>query len=79
MPKPTPTPPAILRNYQILLPLWIPFLLITIPIAFLWWRDRRIPLGHCQRCRYDLTGNTSGVCPECGTQAKPLPAEGAAA
>ncbi|GMU22893.1 MAG: hypothetical protein AMXMBFR13_29770 [Phycisphaerae bacterium] len=24
--------------------------------------------GHCQSCGYDLTGNTSGVCPECGTQ-----------
>ncbi len=22
--------------------------------------------GHCRRCRYDLTGNVSGVCPECG-------------
>jgi rubrerythrin len=21
----------------------------------------------CRRCGYDLTGNTSGVCPECGT------------
>jgi len=23
--------------------------------------------GHCQGCGYDLTGNVSGVCPECGT------------
>ena len=22
--------------------------------------------NECKRCRYDLTGNTSGVCPECG-------------
>ncbi|MBN1342741.1 MAG: hypothetical protein JXQ73_08690 [Phycisphaerae bacterium] len=22
--------------------------------------------GHCGRCGYDLTGNVSGVCPECG-------------
>jgi len=21
---------------------------------------------HCRRCGYDLTGNTSGICPECG-------------
>lgn len=27
---------------------------------------RRRRKGHCQRCGYDLTGNTSGVCPECG-------------
>ncbi len=26
------------------------------------------PLGHCKACRYDLTGNESGVCPECGTE-----------
>jgi ABC-type ATPase with predicted acetyltransferase domain len=24
--------------------------------------------GTCHKCRYDLTGNTSGVCPECGTK-----------
>jgi hypothetical protein len=28
---------------------------------------RDIPPGHCGVCRYDLTGNQSGVCPECGT------------
>ncbi|HNO78694.1 MAG TPA: hypothetical protein PKN33_11595 [Phycisphaerae bacterium] len=27
-----------------------------------------VPDGHnCHQCRYDLTGNESGVCPECGT------------
>lgn len=29
-------------------------------------RFRRRP-GHCLKCDYDLTGNESGVCPECGT------------
>ena len=24
------------------------------------------PAGHCQRCGYNLTGNLSGICPECG-------------
>jgi len=29
--------------------------------------DRRRPLpGHWQKCGYDLTGNVSGRCPECG-------------
>lgn len=28
------------------------------------WRRRR--WGMCLRCGYDLTGNESGVCPECG-------------
>lgn len=27
------------------------------------------PTGRCQKCDYDLTGNTSGICPECGTVA----------
>ncbi len=27
----------------------------------------RMTKGLCARCRYDLTGNTSGRCPECGT------------
>jgi hypothetical protein len=26
----------------------------------------RPPAGHCTACGYDLTGNVSGVCPECG-------------
>lgn len=25
------------------------------------------PAGACQKCGYSLTGNTSGICPECGT------------
>ena len=27
--------------------------------------------GHCQSCGYNLKGNLSGVCPECGTGVKP--------
>lgn len=34
--------------------------------GFLWWRDRGFPPGHCQTCGYNLTGNVSGLCPECG-------------
>ena len=29
---------------------------------------RSLPV--CMRCAYDLTGNTSGVCPECGIEAQ---------
>ena len=49
------------------IPLWLLFVLIGIPTGLLWWRDRRIPSSHCQNCGYDLTGNVSGRCPECGT------------
>jgi hypothetical protein len=48
-------------------PLWMPFLIVALPTGFLWYRDRRrIPPGHCQKCGYNLTGNVSGACPECG-------------
>lgn len=59
---------------RIHVPLWLPFLIFAIPASFLFWRDlrRRIPPGHCQQCRYNLTANTSGICPECGT---PIPKE----
>lgn len=54
-------------------PLYLPFVVIGIPIAFLFWRDRRRFLdGHCRKCGYDLRGNVSGVCPECGLTHGPL-------
>lgn len=32
-----------------------------------YWSGTRIaPNNRCAKCGYDLTGNTSGVCPECG-------------
>jgi len=50
-------------------PLWIPTVVLAIATAFLWRLDRRrTPPGHCQKCGYNLTGNVSGVCPECGTE-----------
>jgi hypothetical protein len=38
-------------------------LLVPLAIAIL---GHRFPAGHCRRCGYDLTGNASGICPECG-------------
>jgi len=50
---------------------WWPFLLCSIypAIAFIrgpFRRYRRRKKGLCLNCGYNLTGNVSGVCPECG-------------
>ena len=50
-------------------PIWLPLLAIGIATIVLWRLDRRpLPPGHCP-CGYDLTGNVSGTCPECGKEA----------
>jgi hypothetical protein len=47
-------------------PVW-PFVLsLTTAAAFLWYTDRKRAPGSCHHCHYNLTGNTTGVCPECG-------------
>ncbi|MBK9118403.1 MAG: hypothetical protein IPM18_02215 [Phycisphaerales bacterium] len=49
-------------------PLAIAFVVVAWAARGLWWGPFRKPLsGHCQACGYDLTGNVSGRCPECGT------------
>ena len=53
------------------LALWIPFVALLLPTLLLWFLDRRRPgPGRCRRCNYDLTGNLSGICPECGAAAE---------
>ena len=43
-----------------------------LPVGFLagipiWWlKPKPKPPGYCQKCGYNLRGNVSGVCPECG-------------
>jgi hypothetical protein len=59
------------RLFKVCIPLWIPFLSTAIPTIVLFRRDRRIPPHCCQACGYDLMGNTSGRCPECGASAGP--------
>ncbi len=58
------------RHSALCIPLWMPLLPLAICTGILWYRDRRPPRGHCQRCGYDLAGNESGVCPECGEVVK---------
>jgi hypothetical protein len=64
-------PVRVLTVYRLTLPLPGLFLLLLIyPLTFWlphwvrhWCRARA---GRCVRCGYDLTGNLSGICPECG-------------
>ena len=61
---------AFLTTYKATLPLWLPFLIFALPTAILWYRDRRLhrrATGQCETCGYNLTGNVSNKCPECGT------------
>ena len=53
------------------IPFWLPLLLLLVPLALLWRRGQQVPPGHCHTCGYDLTGNVSGRCPECGTPVEP--------
>ncbi|HXE52163.1 MAG TPA: hypothetical protein VN541_04075 [Tepidisphaeraceae bacterium] len=60
---------------SILRQVWLPFWLVSVlfcclPLirATVWLRERhRMRSTLCRACAYDLTGNTSGMCPECGT------------
>lgn len=52
----------------VVLPIWLFALLFLALTIYLVRRLRpRFPAGCCAKCGYDLTGNVSGVCPECGT------------
>jgi hypothetical protein len=51
--------------------LWVPFWLITTVLIVLCTivpRRPRIGPKDCPHCGYDLTGNVSGACSECGTR-----------
>ena len=68
-----PKPPEVFYSKGFMFPAWLPFIVFgTYPtIAFVRgplrrWRRRRE--GLCLKCAYDLTGNVSGVCPECGVE-----------
>lgn len=67
-PKLTSSPGGmgILPWREMSIPLWIPFVVIATPTALSFIRRWRTQPGHCPRCGYNLTGNTSGACSECG-------------
>jgi hypothetical protein len=59
---------AATRSWSV--PFWS-FVAVTSVLPLLFFHDarkrRRRRLSHrCERCGYNLTGNASGVCPECG-------------
>jgi len=60
---------------SVTLPLWLPFVLIALPTGMLWRSDKQhAGPGYCPNCNYNMTANTSGKCPECGTPTpKPEP------
>ncbi len=54
------------------MPFWIPVVVLLFhPVRSLmtgpWRQRRRRRRNQCLTCGYSLTGNTSGICPECGT------------
>jgi hypothetical protein len=58
---------------QVVIPFWLLLLLAAFPTSSMWRHDRRrIPSSRCGKCGRNLTGNSSGVCPECAT---PAPAD----
>lgn len=59
--------PTVDRLIQI--PMWLPLTLAGVIAVFSRARPHKPP-GSCHQCGYDLSGNVSGVCPECGN---PIP------
>jgi hypothetical protein len=73
-----PDDSLVMHHRLIVVPYWFPAALFAIPPG-VWlmvlrrrWR-RRFRLTHslCLTCAYNLTGNVSGRCPECGTPTGP--------
>jgi hypothetical protein len=66
-----------MRYVELVLPQWMLVIVTALPTLAAWGaarlRTRRARLrarrGACPACGYDLTGNVSGVCPECGEAA----------
>jgi hypothetical protein len=53
--------------WTVIIPHWLG-IAFAAPVALMLRRRhrRRRWTGHCASCGYNLTGNVSGVCPECG-------------
>jgi len=51
-----------------MVPFWIPLVFALAAAALFHRFGKPKPPGQCVKCSYNLAGNTSGVCPECGTR-----------
>lgn len=72
------SPRGILSNDMLF---WGAIMLVVSGVIFRRALSLRLRLDprFCRTCGYDLTGNVSGVCPECGTAISPTPAIGLSA
>ncbi|UCE61576.1 MAG: hypothetical protein JSU63_07460 [Phycisphaerales bacterium] len=53
--------------------IWPALIALVLPAVILWvGYPKRYPAGSCQKCGYDLTGNVSRICPECGCATESL-------
>ena len=56
------------RRFQVFAPFWqVASGTAILPSIWFLSRFKRARKGYCPTCFYDLTGNASGICPECGT------------
>jgi hypothetical protein len=55
----------------LILPLWIPLLLVAAPTMFAIRSARRPYEGACPTCGYNLSATPPGPCPECGAESGP--------
>ncbi len=55
-------------SYSFIIPLYIPLLIFSLMPAIFILRStlRQRDRNRCSKCDYNLTGNQSGKCPECG-------------
>jgi len=71
--------PTKIRDASVTFPDWCPLAVLGLfPVMWLargvhrLRSRRRRRRGHCAACGYNLTGNTSGVCPECGVKTRQI-------
>jgi hypothetical protein len=55
------------RRTEVSAPCWFLTVILSLLPLLRAVRNRSKKAGHCPICSYNLEGNTSGVCPECGT------------